>query len=298
MTTVVTSGVFSSTNPAISPVNGVGTDYIQWGSAGSQSGYQFRGDAADVQLGGTEFVIGTFIHRNKPTTVSPDQFDVQLTINVMFEDGSTTDLNFSFHHNETPNSTGTSPADDDLVDLQTFIHPQPVTVDGKQYRAVLSGFKRNGQIVRQFRSPEGGINFAEVVCMFALDEPDVIISGLRYQGTSAGQADEYVEIFNQGGAPQDLTGWQVEAKPTGYSFPFPRGRSSSPASATASTPTRTTRSTAASPSAPPTRSGVTRAASPAWSPTTASSSTSPPTWTRGSTRPARRKPVRRPFDDR
>ncbi|MFH0517256.1 choice-of-anchor K domain-containing protein [Streptomyces sp. M41] len=223
MTTVVTSGVFSSTNPAISPVNGVGTDYIRWGSAGSQSGYQFRGEAADVQLDGTEFVVGTFIHRNKPTNVSPSQFDVQLTITVMFEDGSTTDLNFSFHHNETPNSTGTSPADDDLVDLQTFVHPQPVTIDGKQYRAVLSGFKRNGQIVQQFRSPEGGINFADVVCMFTLDEPDVIISGLRYQGTSTGQADEYVEIFNKGGGPQDLTGWKVEAKPTGRSFPFPPG---------------------------------------------------------------------------
>ncbi|MEU1013215.1 lamin tail domain-containing protein [Streptomyces sp. NPDC005890] len=201
----------------------MGTDYIQWGSAGSQSGYQFRGAAADVQLDGTEFVVGTFVHRNKPTNVSPSQFDVQLTVNVMFEDGSTTDLNFSFHHNETPNSTGTSPADDDLVDLQTFIHPQFVTIDGKQYRAVLSGFKRNGQIVRQFRSPEGGINFAEVVCLFTLEEPDVIISGLRYQGTSTGQADEYVEIFNKGGGPQDLTGWKVEAKPTGYSFPFPPG---------------------------------------------------------------------------
>ncbi|MET9733476.1 lamin tail domain-containing protein [Streptomyces sp. NPDC006458] len=223
MTTVVTSGVFPSTAPAISPVNGLGTADVRWGSSGSQSGYQFRGAAADVQLDGTEFVVGTFVHRNVPTTVSPSQFDVHLTVNVMFEDGSTTDLTFSFHHNETPNSTGSSPVDDDLVDLQEFIHPQPVTIGGKQYRAVLSGFKRGGQIVRQFRSPEGGINFAEVVCMFTLDEPDVIISGLRYLGTGQGQADEYVEIFNQGGAPQDLTGWFVESRTTGYRFPFPSG---------------------------------------------------------------------------
>ncbi|MFJ5778829.1 choice-of-anchor K domain-containing protein [Streptomyces sp. NPDC093094] len=223
MTTVVTSGVFPSTNPAISPVTGLGTADVRWGTSGSQSGYQFRGAAADVELDGTEFVVGTFVHRNVPTTVSPSQFDVMLTVNVMFEDGSTTDLTFSFHHNETPNTTGSSPVDDDLVDLQEFIHPQPVTIDGKQYRAVLSGFKRGGQIVRQFRSPEGGINFAEVVCMFTLDEPDVIISDLRYLGTAQGQADEYVEIFNQGGAPQDLTGWLVECKTTGYSFPFPAG---------------------------------------------------------------------------
>ncbi|MFF8290998.1 choice-of-anchor K domain-containing protein [Streptomyces sp. NPDC016309] len=223
MTTVVTSGVFSSTNPAVSPVNGLGTPDIRWGSNNSQSGYQFRGAAADVELDGTEFVIGTFVHRNVPTVVNPSQFDVQLSISVMFEDGSTTNLGFTFHHNETPNNTGTSPADDDLVDLQTFVHPQPVTIDGKQYRAVLSGFKRNGQIVRQFRSPEGGINFAEVVCMFTLEEPDVIISGLRYLGTGAGQPDEYVEVFNRGAAPQDLTGWTVESKPTGRSFPFPPG---------------------------------------------------------------------------
>jgi hypothetical protein len=223
MTTVVTTGVFPSTNPAASPISGLGTADVRWGSSGSQSGYQFRGTAADVELDGTEFVVGTFVHRNLPTTVSPSLFDVQLTINVMFEDGTTADLNFSFHHNETPNTTGSSPVDDDLVDLQTFIHPQPVTIGGKQYRAVLSGFKRNGQIVRQFRSPEGGVNFAEVVCMFTLDEPDVIISDLRYLGIGPGQPDEYVEIFNQGGAPQDLTGWVVESKPTGRDFPFPPG---------------------------------------------------------------------------
>ncbi|MFF0203229.1 choice-of-anchor K domain-containing protein [Streptomyces sp. NPDC005017] len=223
MTTVVTSGVFPSTAPAISPVAGLGTADVRWGSSGSQSGYQFRGTATDVQLDGTEFVVGTFVHRNVPTTVSPSRFDVHLTISVMFEDGSTTDLGFSFSHDETPNSTGSSPADDDLVDLQTFVHPQSVVIDGKQYRAVLSGFKRGGQIVRRFRSPEGGINFAEVVCMFTLDEPDVIISDLRYLGTGPGQRDEYVEILNQGGAPQDLTGWLVECKTTGYSFPFPAG---------------------------------------------------------------------------
>ncbi|MFJ7152310.1 choice-of-anchor K domain-containing protein [Streptomyces sp. NPDC100445] len=223
MTTVVTSGVFPSTAPPVAPLDGLGTADIRWGSNNSQSGYQFRGAAADVQLDGTEFVVGTFVHRNVPTNVTPSVFDVQLTVNVMFEDGSTTDLNFSFHHNETPNTTNSSPADDDLVDLQTFVHPQPVTIDGKQYRAVLSGFKRGGRIVRQFRSPEGGINFAEVVCAFAFDEPDVVISDLRYLGTGAAQADEYVEIHNKGGAPQDLSGWSVQAKPTGYSYPFPPG---------------------------------------------------------------------------
>ncbi|MDO0924186.1 lamin tail domain-containing protein [Streptomyces sp. TG1A-8] len=223
MTTVVTSGAFPSTDPSLSQADGLGTADIRWGSSGSQSGYQFRGAAADVQLDGTEFVVGTFVHRNMPTNVSPSQFDVKLTVNVMFEDGSTTGLDFSFHHHETPNSTGSSPADDDLVDLETFVHPQPVTVAGKQYKAVLSGFKRNGQVVRQFRSPEGGINFAEVVCMFTADEPDVIISDLRYLGTGQGQPDEYVEIFNKGGAPQDLTGWVVECKTTGHAFTFPPG---------------------------------------------------------------------------
>jgi hypothetical protein len=223
MTTVVTSGVFPSTNPAVSPVSGLGTADLKWGSSGSQSGYQFRGTAADVQLDGTEFVVGTFVHRNKPTNINTSQFTVQLTVNVMFEDGTTTDLNFDFQHNETPNNTNSSPADDDLVDLETFVHPQPITISGKQYRAVLSGFKRNGQIVRQFRSPEGGVNFAEVVCMFTLDEPDVIISDLRYLGTGQGQPDEYVEILNKGAGPQDLTGWVVECKTTGHSFPFPAG---------------------------------------------------------------------------
>ncbi|MFI1167152.1 choice-of-anchor K domain-containing protein [Streptomyces sp. NPDC020801] len=223
MNTVVTSGVFPSTTLDPSQITGAGTPDIRWGTSGNQSGYQFRGSAADVQLDGTEFVIGTFVHRNFPIHVNPNRFDVKLAINIVFQDGSTTDLDFTFHHYETPNSTNSSPADDDLVDLETFVHPRPVTVDGKQYRAVLSGFKRNGRIVRQFRSPEGGVNYAEVVCMFTVDEPDVIISDLRYLGTGPGQPDEYVEIFNKGGAPQDLTGWVVECKTTGHVYAFPPG---------------------------------------------------------------------------
>ncbi|AOR34369.1 dsgA protein [Streptomyces fodineus] len=223
MTTVVTSGVFPSTTLDPSKVTGAGTADIRWGTSDSRSGYQFRGSAADVQLDGTEFVVGTFVHRNFPVYVEPDEFDVNLTASVVFEDGSTTDLHFTFHHNETPNDTGSSPADDDLVDLQSFVHPRPVTIAGKQYKAILSGFRRNGRIFRQFRSPEGAVNFAEVLCVFSSDEPDVIISDLHYLGTGPSQPDEYVEIRNKGGAPQDLTGWVVECKTTGRSFSFPSG---------------------------------------------------------------------------
>ncbi|MET9323635.1 lamin tail domain-containing protein [Streptomyces sp. NPDC003038] len=226
MNTIVTSGFFPSATLDASQLSGTGTDHIRWGTSGAQSGYMFRGSAADVQLDGSEFVIGTFVHRNFPINVT-SRFDVDLKVNVLFEDGSTSDFTFTFNHNETPNNTANP---EDLVDLPTFVSPKVVTVDGKEYKAVLSGFKLDGQIVRRFVSPESGVNHAEIVCLFAPQPgaPDVIICDLRHQGTAAGQGDEYVELLNKGSEPDDLSGWVLECKSTGRSFTFPAGTTIQP----------------------------------------------------------------------
>jgi hypothetical protein len=53
--------------------------------------------------------------------------------------------------------------------------------------------------------------------------PKVYITAIRYRGTGAGEADEYIEITNVGGAPQDMTGWRARAVESGTDFFFTEG---------------------------------------------------------------------------
>ncbi|MEO3751463.1 lamin tail domain-containing protein [Streptomyces sp. B6B3] len=224
MSTAVTSGSWPSATADTSTFTGLGTDHVRWGNVadGAKSGYVFRGGTVEVQLDGTEFTLGTFTHENFPIPALPTpQFDVDLTVRVEFEDGTTSDFSFRFHHNETPNE---GPAPEDLVDLPTFVSPEEVTVDGQKYQVVISGFKQNGQIVRQFVSAEGGANSADVVALFArAGEPDVVLTNVHYRGQATQQADEYVEIMNRGSEPADISGWRLGADDAGQDYVFPQG---------------------------------------------------------------------------
>ncbi|MGP4110454.1 choice-of-anchor K domain-containing protein [Streptomyces sp. 4N509B] len=224
MSTATTSGSWPSTTADTSTFTGLATDHVRWGNAadGSKSGYVFRGGSVEVKLDGTEFTLGTFTHENFPIPALPQrEFDVDLAVNVTFEDGTTSDFSFRFHHNETPND---GPAPEDLVDLPTFVSPEEVTVDGEKYQVVISGFKQNGQIVRRFVSQEGSANSADVVALFArAGEPDVVITHVHFRGTAPKQADEYVEIMNRGSEPADISGWYLGADDSGQDFHFPAG---------------------------------------------------------------------------
>ncbi|MEV0677675.1 lamin tail domain-containing protein [Actinosynnema sp. NPDC050436] len=230
MSTATTSGswpAISTTPPAL---EGLGTPHVKWGvPAGSgKSGYVFSGGAVDVKLDGTEFTLGTFTHENFPVQALPvPQFEVDLTVEVVFEDGTTSSFSFKFRHNETPN-TGPNPEDE--VDLPTFVSPESVTVDGEQYAVVISGFKQNGQIVRKFISAENGANSADVVALFnRVGRPDVVISQVRNKGeVKRTQADEYVEVVNRGTAPADISGWVIGADDAGQDFTFPAGTTLQP----------------------------------------------------------------------
>jgi len=71
---------------------------------------------------------------------------------------------FPFAHNETPNNTGTSPADDDIVTITTPIVNVPIMVGSDLYFFNLLGFSVNGGATIQnvFSSPEGGHNTAQL----------------------------------------------------------------------------------------------------------------------------------------
>ena len=169
MATAVTSGVWPSINAALPGLNGLGTSNVKWGvpAGGGQSGYRFAGSTVEVLTDGTEFVLGTFTHDNFPVYgFQPNQFDVDLRVNVAFNNGALLrDFSFRFHHTETPNVW---PAPQDLVDLPTLQSPETVELDGEEYALVIAGFKQGGQIVTRFVSEENGSNSADIVAKLQL----------------------------------------------------------------------------------------------------------------------------------
>ena len=71
-----------------------------------------------------------------------------------------------------------------------------------------------------------------------LGTPYLKITRLRFAGVAPGQADEFIEITNLGGGPQDMTGWTVRTPLRGVVFRFPAGFIMDPAG---DSPTRTCR---------------------------------------------------------
>jgi hypothetical protein len=53
--------------------------------------------------------------------------------------------------------------------------------------------------------------------------PYLKITAIRFQGSAPGEADEFVEISNLGGAAQPMDGWRLRAEPSGAEFRFQSG---------------------------------------------------------------------------
>jgi len=145
-------------------VAGEGTPSITWGDgAAPDSGYLFA-PALDIlaALVDTPLLLGEFTHFNEVIPV-PNLTGVDL--NFGFDtNGVPGSLGaiFPFAHNETPNNTGMSPADDDIVTITTPIVNIPITVGTDLYFFNLLGFSVDGGTTFQsvFSSPEGGHNSA------------------------------------------------------------------------------------------------------------------------------------------
>ncbi|MFJ7277314.1 choice-of-anchor K domain-containing protein [Kitasatospora sp. NPDC098663] len=227
MSKVTTSGTWTAVTPTPPNVSGLNTGHVTWGTpagGGGKSGYSFAGGMIEMKADGSEVVLGTFTHQNFPIYGGGvDRFDVDLVVRIRFEeDSKDREFSFRFHHFETPN---VGPVHDDEVDLPTRVSPESVTIDGEEYAAVITGFKRNGKIVNKFLSPENGANSADIVAVLSrVGAPDVIITDVCHKGTvKYTQADEYVEIVNQGTAHADISGWLLHADDPGQNFTFPPG---------------------------------------------------------------------------
>jgi hypothetical protein len=145
-------------------VAGAGTSVISWGDGiAPESGYSFA--AAPDTIGattGVPLLLGVFTHFNEVIPV-PNLSAVDLSFE--FTTNGVPALVAAivpFAHDETPNHTGTSPADDDIVSITTPLVNLPITVGADMYYFNLLGFSADGGATFDsvFQSPEGFSNTA------------------------------------------------------------------------------------------------------------------------------------------
>jgi hypothetical protein len=145
-------------------VNGEGTNSITWGDGvAPDSGYLFTA-GLDI-LGaavGVPLLLGEFTHFNE---VIPIPNLTAVDLDFSFDtNGVPASVNavFPFAHNETPNNTGTAPADDDIVTITTPLVNVPIMVGTDLYFFNLLGFSTDGGLTFDsvFSSPEGFDNSA------------------------------------------------------------------------------------------------------------------------------------------
>lgn len=147
-------------------VQGAGTSTMTWGYADRalSSGYDFAAAAVPFSPTlGVAFRIGTFTHRNMPIPSGSAITAVDLALTLGTNGVPTPILaTFNFNHNETPNNTGTSPADDDIVTITQPVVNVLITQDTDQYYFNLLGFYGTGGYSTVFSSPENGNNHADL----------------------------------------------------------------------------------------------------------------------------------------
>ena len=145
-------------------VSGEGTNSITWGDGvAPDSGYLFEAALNILNAGiGVPLLMGEFTHFNEVIPVpNLTGVDLHFGFNTNGAPASVSTV-FPFAHNETPNNTGTSPADDDIVTITTPIVNVPILVGTDLYFFNLLGFSTDGGVTFQsvFSSPEGANNSA------------------------------------------------------------------------------------------------------------------------------------------
>jgi hypothetical protein len=148
-------------------VTGAGTSLMTWGDGViPDSGYQFVA-GADILGGvvGTPLLLGTFTHFNEviPPGSSITGVDLDFDFTTNGVPASVSAL-FAFGHDETPNTSGGSPIDDDIVTITTPPVNIPILVGTDTFFFNLLGFSKDGGVTfaNVFSSPEDGTNRAQL----------------------------------------------------------------------------------------------------------------------------------------
>lgn len=163
------AGPGTSISGNVTIIDGVGVGYgnglqdqIRWGTVAEKSGLGFTGSAPpnlNVVIGNA-FEIGQLVHFNNPIPMGSELTSVDLTVDLDFlEAAGTKSFTFKLLVNETLNSTGTSPADDDIISFPVSYPTETFDIGGTLYTLQLLGFGSNASsLLDKFQSPEGGTN--------------------------------------------------------------------------------------------------------------------------------------------
>ena len=149
-----------------SSVAGEGTNSITWGDGfAPDSGYLFVAGAGILGAAvGVPLLLGEFTHFNEVIPIpNLTGVDLHFAFDTNGVPASVAAI-FPFAHNETPNNTGGSPGDDDIVTITTPIVNVPIMVGTDLYFFNLLGFSTDGGVTIDsvFSSPEGGHNSAQL----------------------------------------------------------------------------------------------------------------------------------------
>jgi hypothetical protein len=162
----VVGGAYINFYSGVPVVYGNGSeDQVRWGQnmGSGQSGLGFTGVApppTSFEIGDA-FEVGQLRHFNAPIAAGTAASSTDLSIAMAFSDptGLSGTFTFTFNVNETPNNTGTSPADDDFIYFPSSYPEQTFDIGGNLYTLQLLGFgSSSSNLVPQFQSPEGGAN--------------------------------------------------------------------------------------------------------------------------------------------
>ncbi len=144
-------------------------DQVRWGTNlnNEQSGLGFTGIAAPAVTFNIDeaFAIGQLQHFNNPIYAGTEATAAFLTINMLFSDpvGLNSAFDFTFAIDETPNTTGSSPHDDDIISFPASYATETFAIGGVDYTLQLLGFgDTSTTIVSSFSSPEGGANTTQL----------------------------------------------------------------------------------------------------------------------------------------
>jgi len=143
-------------------LTGVGTSSVTWGDGNApDSGYIFAPGGNITAPLAVPLFLGNFTHNNAPIPAGTaiTAIDLNFGFNTNGVPNSISAV-FNLLHNETPNSTGTSPADDDIVTISSPPLNANIVVGTDSYFFNLLGFSQDGGNTYSsiYRSPEGGNN--------------------------------------------------------------------------------------------------------------------------------------------
>lgn len=196
---ISTSGVWTSVTPdGITTVNGIDTNTVSWGTPVGleQSSYIFDGQSAfTAPLDGTDFLLGTFTHNNFPIFL-PGITGANLALSL--SGGVSKTFNFFFEHNETPNDGNgfgfcpDTPAFGtpcpDIVSIPNTASSETISINGEQYRLLISGFTLGGNVVDRFITIENQANSAQIFGRLEAVPVEEVPEPLTILGISTGVA--------------------------------------------------------------------------------------------------------------